>query len=490
MPERAHRDYVLVVDDDAALCRLVEFQLEQAGIPSKTCTTGQQALESLDECLPTAVVLDLMLPDASGSDLLERFRSKAPDLSIVVVTGSDQVSTAVECMKAGATDFLQKPFDHPRLLASVRNAHERGLLSRRLREAKPDAGLSSIVGDSMPMRTAKELLSKAAGSDVTVLIEGPSGTGKELFARAAHDESQRALGPFIAVNCGAIPESLIESELFGYEKGAFSGADKSRVGLFEQAHGGTLFLDEIGELGLDLQVRLLRVLTERRIRPVGSDSERKVDVRVVAATNRNLLEEAIAGRFREDLYYRLSVFPITLPSLAERNGDRLLLAQFFLERANRRYGKSLVYGREALESIDTYPWPGNVRQLENAVERAVVLCGGSEIAPQHLPEIVVHGGRLPLEALPSESAPGPAGHTALPSDSPESAPGIAPQSAEDIVPFADEFKRILERALHLTCWNVQEAARRLGIGRATLYRKIQEFDLQRPAASTAARELQ
>ncbi|MHC4377021.1 MAG: sigma-54-dependent transcriptional regulator [Planctomycetota bacterium] len=476
MSDRAHRDHVLIVDDDASLCRLVEFQLEQAGIPCKACTTGKQALDSLEESLPTAVVLDLMLPDASGRDLLERFKAKDPDLSIVVVTGSDQISTAVDCMKAGATDFLQKPFDHPRLLASVRNAHERGLLSRRLREAKPNSGLTSIVGDSAPMRTAKELLSKAASSDVTVLIEGPSGTGKELFARATHDESQRALGPFIAVNCGAIPESLIESELFGYEKGAFSGADKSRVGLFEQADGGTLFLDEIGELGLDLQVRLLRVLTERKIRSVGSDAERKVDVRVVGATNRNLHEEAAAGRFREDLYYRLSVFPIALPSLAERNGDRLLLAQFFLERANQRYGKSLVFDSAALDNIDAFAWPGNVRQLENAIERAVVLSSGAEITPNHLPEVVVQGS--PLGAAGVDTPPAP----------------LSPvldlaQTAEDIAPFAEEFKRILERALRLTGWNVQEAARRLGIGRATLYRKIQEFDLKRPQAASAGEEV-
>lgn len=475
MSDRSTRDHVLVVDDDQALCRLVEFQLSQAGIPCQTCLTGADALDSIDRTRPTAVVLDLMLPDASGHDLLERFRAMDPDLSIVVVTGSDQVSTAVDCMKAGATDFLQKPFDHPRLLASVRNAHERGLLSRRLREAKANTGLSSIVGDSPPIKAAKELLSKAADSDVTVLLEGPSGTGKELFARAAHEESKRALGPFIAVNCGAIPESLIESELFGYEKGAFSGADKSRMGLFEQAHGGTLFLDEIGELGFALQVRLLRVLTERTIRPVGSNNERPVDVRVVAATNRNLTQETAEGRFREDLYYRLSVFPISLPPLIERNGDRLLLAHFFLERANRRYGKALTFDIAAQETIDAYAWPGNVRQLENAIERAVVLATGPEIQPEHLPNFALPGDLQP----PSSTLA--AGQSAVPYSN-------RTPSADDIVPFAEEFKRILERALHLTGWNVQEAARRLGIGRATLYRKIQEFDLKRPHATTARNE--
>ena len=474
MSDRSTRDHVLVVDDDQALCRLVEFQLSQAGIPCQTCLTGAEALESIERTRPTAVVLDLMLPDASGHDLLERFRAMDPDLSIVVVTGSDQISTAVDCMKAGATDFLQKPFDHPRLLASVRNAHERGLLSRRLREARANTGVSSIVGDSPPMRAAKELLSKAADSDVTVLLEGSSGTGKELFARAAHEESKRALGPFIAVNCGAIPESLIESELFGYEKGAFSGADKSRIGLFEQAHGGTLFLDEIGELGFALQVRLLRVLTERTIRPVGSNNERPVDVRVVAATNRNLTQETAEGRFREDLYYRLSVFPISLPSLIERNGDRLLLAHFFLERANRRYGKTLTLDAAAQETIDAYAWPGNVRQLENAIERAVVLAAGTEIQAEHLPSF----------ALPRDSQ---RPNSTLADSSPFSYSDRSP-SADDIVPFAEEFKKILERALHLTGWNVQEAARRLGIGRATLYRKIQEFDLKRPHATAARSE--
>lgn len=461
-----HRhDYVLVVDDDASICRLIEFQLEQAGIPCKTCGTGAEAIQAIEESAPTAAVLDLMLPDANGQDLLGRFLERQPDLAIVVVTGTDEISAAVDCMKSGACDFLQKPFNHPRLLASVKNAHERGLLSRRLREAKSSDGLQSIIGESTVIEESKQMLLKAAGSNVTVLVNGPSGTGKELFARALHDESERHLGPFVAVNCGAIPESLIESELFGHAKGAFSGAERNKVGLFEQADGGTIFLDEIGELGLDLQVRLLRVLNDCRVRPVGSDTERKIDVRVVAATNRDLASEVGESRFREDLYYRISVFPIQLPSLAERNGDRALLARYFLERATQRLGRPFTMHPEALAAIEAYGWPGNVRQLENAIERAVVLAPGQEILRAHLP-VELSGENVP-PITPSRPSP-------------------FQQATEDpakIEPLAVETRRILERALSLTGWNVQEAARRLGIGRATLYRKIQEFDLRRPQAS-------
>jgi two-component system response regulator AtoC len=349
---------VLLVDDDPKLVRLVAFELEAAGVSSTTASSLREAWERLEEDVPAAVVLDLHLPDGSGKALLERLRQERPDVPVVVLTAEGAVSEAVLCMKLGAVDFVQKPFDRERLVTSVKNAVARGDLQARVavltRELRQGDGLGAILGESRAIKRTVELLRRASESDVTVLLEGESGTGKEVAARAIHAEGARRTGPFVAVNCGAIPAGLIESELFGHEKGAFTGAAAARAGLFEQAQGGTIFLDEIGELRGDLQVRLLRVLQERTVTRIGGSRARAVDARVIAATNRDLKAMAAQRAFREDLYYRLAVFPVRLPPLREREGDALRLARAFVSRFARAHGRALD-GHSPQASIGLHP---------------------------------------------------------------------------------------------------------------------------------------
>jgi transcriptional regulator with PAS, ATPase and Fis domain len=306
-------------------------------------------------------------------------------------------------------------------------------------------------------------------NDVVVLLQGESGTGKEVAARAIHAESPRHDGPFVTVNCGAIPEGLIESELFGHERGSFTGATASRLGSFEQANGGTIFLDEIGELRMDLQVRLLRILQDRSVRPIGGSNAREIDVRVIAASNRDLKDEVARGNFREDLYYRLAVFPITLPPLRDRETDALLLADAFIARFSESTGKPLRgFSPEARHLIESYPWPGNVRELENVIERAVILEDGARISVASLPIIVARGAGAKASSTSAES-------TSVAASSVERATAL---TADDIVPLEEEERRIIRRALELTNWDAREASRRLRIGRATIYRKIDRYGLR------------
>ncbi len=451
------------------LLRLVERELRMEGIETVSAVSGADALRVVDEESPAAVVLDLLLPDGDGKDLLSRLTAERPDLPVVVLTVQDAVDEVVECMRRGAVDFIHKPFDRARLVASVRNAVTQGSLRRRLAHLadalRSGEGFGALLGGSAAMQRALELLRRASESDVTVLLEGESGTGKEVAARAIHAEGPRRAGPFVAVNCGAIPEGLIESELFGHERGAFTGAVAMRLGCFESADGGTLLLDEVGDLRADLQVRLLRVLQERRIQRVGATATRAVDVRVVAATNRDLRSEVAAGRFREDLYYRLAVFPVRLPPLRDRDGDVPLLAAEFRRRFAARHRRpAAAFTPEAARALAAFPWPGNVRQLENAVERAVILEDGPAVSLASLPDEVVigHEGAAPVIGDGTGPAPGPAAD---------------PAGAAGIVPLDDEERRIILRALSLTGWNVQEAAQRLGISRATIYRKIERYGI-------------
>jgi len=484
---------VLIVDDDPDIQRLVEATLRPKGVVVTAVGDAAAAIEQLEQELFAAVVLDLGLPDVPGDQLLERIRTRHPDVPVVVLSGERDVNRVVACMQAGALDYVSKPFDPMRLGTSVANAVEQGTLRRRVEvlsnQRAHDNGFGSLVGSSTSMHRAIDLLARGAASDVTVLVTGESGTGKEVAARAIHSESARADGPFLAVNCGAIPEGVIESELFGHERGAFTGADAARRGVFEEAEGGTLFLDEIGELRADLQVRLLRVLQERQVQRVGASKPRDVDVRIVAATNRDLPARVATGEFREDLYYRLAVFPVELPPLREREGDVLVLAHSFLHSLCREHGKQLDgWTRAAASALQAHTWPGNVRELRNVLERAVILEDCERLTLHSLPEQLrelatepeVHVAAEPPVAGSAHGGPAAGVSAAVAEVRAEVEPRtLAPQTAAEVEPFEVQEKRIFEAALRACGWNVREVSRRLAVGRATVYRKIEKYELDR-----------
>ncbi len=455
---------ILIVDDDPLILKIIEKCLNKAGFQTMTASDGRKGEKQLATGLARAVLLDLNLPDISGKILLERFQREQPGLPIVVVTTTGDVKDVVECMRLGAVDYVQKPVEPTRLVTTLKNALTQAALRTRVeslvRELRQGEGFSAIIGESSAIREQVGLMSRAASSDISVLLLGESGTGKEVAARAIHAESARRSGPFVAVNCGAIPETLMESELFGHEKGAFTGATKARRGLFEQADQGTIFLDEIGELRVDLQVRLLRVLQDKVVTRVGDTRGRVTDVRVIAATNRDIKAEVENKNFRQDLYYRLAVFPIELPPLRDRDDDVTLLASVFIRDFAARHGRTFGgLSARARRALKAYSWPGNIRELKNVTERAVLLEDGREITLASLSDEVVC-------ALDGSSEP--------------IAPGAPPtiETKEDVVPLADIERQVIERALELTGWSVQEAAKRLGIGRATLYRRIEQYGLK------------
>ena len=465
----------LVVDDDPTTLQMVQLWLEEAGMEVIVAGTGAAALQAVEANEPSVVVLDLHLPDMTGVDVLDAIRNRSASLPVVFMTADEEVEVAVECMRHGATDFLQKPLSAPRLTTTVENAMRQGMLSRQLdavsEERRRTEGLGTLLGESPAIKGVKELVAKAVNTDVTFLVQGESGTGKEVLAKAIHAESARAAGPFISVNCGAIPEALVESELFGHEKGAFTGADTRRLGLFEQAQGGTVFLDEIGELRGDTQVQLLRVLQERVVKSVGSSVERPVDVRVLAATNRDLRAEVDGGRFREDLFYRLAVFPVTLPALRERGEDVLLLAEHFLIKSAEAQGKRVLgMSSEVERALLAYRWPGNVRQLQNVIQRAVILTEGYELSLRDLSDEVLCSVCGTEDASHAEQV---------------QAPRMMSLEATDIRPLAEVERAAIEAALAITNWNIKETAERLEIGRATLYRRIHQYGLERVAEPEA-----
>jgi two-component system response regulator HydG len=394
---------VLIVDDEPTLLRALEALLKKkgydvVGLDSPIVATQRLAAEDFDVAL-----LDIKMPHLSGLELLNAVKHRRPEIEVIMMTGHATVETALQAVRSGAYDYLTKPFDDVEVVArSVAKAAERKALwdrNRQLenrlreREGMPPDGL---VGATAPIREVQRMIDAVAYSSTTVLVTGESGTGKELVARALHARSPRKAHPFVALNCGALTETLLESELFGHVKGAFTGAQRDQKGLFDAADGGTIFLDEIGDIPLSTQVRLLRVLQEGDIKRVGSADSVKVDVRVVAATHRDLPKLVRSGRFREDLFYRLNVINIPLPSLRERSEDIPLLAHHFLRRYSDRLGKRVkTLAPEAVELLCGYRWPGNVRELENAVERAVVLCRGESVTPADLPPAVT-GHTAPL----------------------------------------------------------------------------------------------
>jgi two-component system response regulator HydG len=388
----------LVVDDEPSARTGLEKLLTSEGYRVWGAANGEAALERVDEIAPDVVITDLKMPGMDGLELLDRLRARDHALPVIVVTAFGEVASAVAAMRRGAEDYLTKPIDFDALLVSIDRALERRdlraeaeNLRRQIRE-RHDEGLKGLIGASPAMQAVYRTVRQVAASRATVLVTGESGTGKGEVARAIHALSPRANHPFVTLQCASLAESLLESELFGHEKGAFTGAEKRRMGRFEQANGGTLFLDEVGEIPLATQVKLLRVLQERTFERVGGNESIRVDVRLVAATNRDLAEEVKRGRFREDLYYRLHVIHIEMPPLRVRRGDVLVLAQYFMQKfAEENHKRVLGLSDGARARILAHSWPGNVRELENAIERAVVMCRGERIEEDDLPGDLVGG---------------------------------------------------------------------------------------------------
>jgi len=393
---------VLVVDDDQSNLTSVRKTFEREAMRVLTAENGRDALELVRKHRINVVVTDLMMPGVTGTELLRAIKSLSPETEVVLMTAYGTVETAVQAMRDGAYDFVEKPLKRMQIVKSVRQAAERGLLmaeNRSLRRELRALTHREIIGQSAPLRHVLEVAAQAAPSSATVLILGESGTGKELLARYVHQHSQRAEGPFVAVNCAAIPETILEAELFGHEKGAFTGATGKREGRFARARGGTLFLDEIGELSATVQVKLLRVLQEGEYEPVGGTPIR-ADVRLVAATNRDLAAEVEAGRFREDLYYRLNVIAITAPPLRARREDVPLLVDHFLGVYCSQNSRSrLAVPEEVLEKLMDHAWPGNVRELQNVIERATVLCRSDTLRVEDLPGNIARAAARPPEQL-------------------------------------------------------------------------------------------
>ncbi|MBZ6377211.1 sigma-54-dependent Fis family transcriptional regulator [Pacificimonas flava] len=471
--------HVLVVDDEPGQRRLVRIISEKAGYTVSEAESGLDALDMVQGGGPAvdAVILDHSMPDMSGLEMLAEVRRSHGDLPVIMLTAHSSVKIAVEAMQAGATDFLIKPAKPDKIVGALQAVLEGGKAAGELQplsEKLPlDVAFDNIVGSAPAFQSALSVASKAAKRNVPVLVEGESGTGKEVIAGAIHAASPRSGQPLVIVNCGAIPANLVESVLFGHEKGAFTGATSKHVGRFEEADGGTLFLDEIGELPLDAQVKLLRALQTGQIEPVGARGHKTVDVRIVAATNRDLREEVAAGRFREDLYYRLGVVPITIPPLRERRADIAPLARHFAERLHEEGNiPASQLDQEALNVLTSYDWPGNVRQLQNAVFRAGVLCEGDTLGRKDFPEIarLADEGLLnsPLADTGAVQTPDQAG------DRPGHA-AIGPDG--HVRSLAALEKEHIRLALIHYRGRMSEVARRLGIGRSTLYRKLGEYAL-------------
>jgi two-component system response regulator HydG len=450
------RGRVLIVDDDPALCETLAAVLGRRGFTIETRLAGDEALLALSAGEFDVVVTDLNMRGIGGIDLCARIVANRADVPVIVLTAFGSLDSAIAAIRAGAYDFITKPVEADTLMLALDRAIQHRALRdevKRLRRAVAEAQrFDEILGASPPMRVLFDLLGRAAESDSSVLVTGETGTGKELVARALHRGSKRAQGPFLAINCAALPGALLESELFGHSKGAFTDARAARTGLLVQASGGTLFLDEIGDMPVSLQPKLMRALQERCVRPVGGDAEVPFDVRLVAATHRDLESAIEDGRFREDLYFRLNVIHIDVPPLRARAGDVLLLAQAFLERFAARAGKALTgLTSGAAERLLAYAWPGNVRELQNCIERAVALTRHEQITVDDLPEKI-------------RSYKG--SHVVVAGDDPS-----------ELVPMDEVERRYILRVMEVVGGNKALAARVLGFDRTTLYRKLQRYGL-------------
>ena len=454
---------VLLVDDDEQMVETTLLGLRKHAEVTGA-TSGAAAIAAMETSDFDVVVTDLRMGAMSGIDLCARIAASRPDIPVIVVTAFGSFESAVLAIRAGAYDYLTKPFEPEALAIAVRRAAQHHALReevKRLRiAADRSAGIDEIVGQSEPIQRLRDIVGHVADSEASVLIAGESGTGKEIVARSLHRASKRKDGPFVAINCAAMPESLLESELFGHAKGAFTDAKSSRSGLFADADGGTLFLDEIGDAPLAIQPKLLRALQDRRVRPVGGTTELSFDARIVAATNRDLEQAVQEGRFREDLYYRLNVIEIALPPLRARGSDVLLLAQRFLESFAQQSKKSVVgLSARVAERLLAYPWPGNVRELQNCIERAVALTRYEEITIDDLPERVRAHWKAP--------------------------PVQGDESPFEAVPLEEVERRHILRVLELVGGNKSLASQMLGVDRKTLYRKLERYSGAPPGGSTA-----
>ncbi len=456
------RKTILVIDDDDSLRRVVEYNLREEGYDVLTASTATEGLQVFQDNRVDLVVSDVRMPEMDGLELLARVKAMQPDMFVVLLTAHGSIASAVEAMKLGAFDYLTKPFDRDRLKATVRKAVDMAALAnenRQLRQMIAERfSFASMIAGSRAMRAVTDTAARVAQTDTTVLLEGESGTGKELLAKAIHVHSSRSGAPFVTINCGAIPDQLLESELFGHRRGSFTGAVADKKGKFEVADGGTVFLDEIGELPLMLQVKILRVLQEREIDKVGDPRPIKIDVRVIAATNRDLEKMIADGGFRDDLYYRLAVVSIRMPPLRERTDDIPLLVDHFLEKHIERLGRTRPeVDKGVYTALNRYAWPGNIRELENVIERALVLdrdgrVGIDDLSPR-LQTADQQVGTLRME-LPDE--------------------GISLEEVE---------KELLLAALQKNGWNQTRAAAYLKITRSTLLYRMQKFHLERPASA-------
>ena len=467
---------IVFVDDDEDLLAITSHWLEEENYDVTTFSSGEGFLAGLSQVIPEVICLDLRMPGLSGIETLRRLQTHYRDIPVIIVTAVDDTQSVVSLMQLGAYDYLVKPITKSKLLTSIRNAVERHRMALELARLEREArggGYYGIVGESPPMRQLFRQMDRVAGSDITVVIYGQSGTGKELVARAIHENSGRQSGPFVALNCAAIPESLQESELFGHEKGSFTGATARRTGRFEQANGGTLFLDEVAELSQGLQAKLLRVLQEHRFSRVGGNQEITTDIRLLAATHRDLASEVQANRFRDDLFFRLAVLELEVPLLRERGAtDILLLARTFLSQlAEQEKIEPPRISSAAQQALTTYEWPGNVRELHNAIHRAYVLCDGDRVDVKDLPPRLVSepGG---FERFNTREISQPKAEESHEIVTPENAcllPEISLEAME---------RRAIEEALVKNRWNLSAVGRQLGIGRTTLYRKLKKFGLK------------
>lgn len=478
---------ILIVDDDPVQRRLLEAMVRRLGFQAEVCDGGEAALArifSADAAPVDLVILDLVMPDLDGMGVLERLRERKNHVPVVVQTAHGSIEAVISAMRAGAYDFVVKPVGVERLQISIKNALRTDALQSEIRRINRRAAgtltFKDIVTRSEEMARVIRLGERAAKSNIPVLIEGESGVGKELIARAIQGSSERRSKPFVTVNCGALPENLVESILFGHEKGAFTGATDKHVGKFAEAHGGTLFLDEIGELPLETQVKLLRALQEGEIDPIGSKRPSKVDLRLISATNQNLIELVKQGRFREDLYYRLNVFPIGVPPLRSRRDDIPALARRFAARFAGEEGKRLRgLSAESIALLTRYDWPGNVRQLENAIFRAIVLSDGDELTLAEFPQIAAQVDgfevRVPPVA-PLAAAQGPREIVRIEVRDPNVLRLLDENG--DVRKLEELEAEVIRFALSHYRSQMSEMARKLGIGRSTLYRKMKDFGME------------